>query len=66
MITINSKPIKLQIWDTLCREASGSITRSYYRGAAGANCLSMTSLGGRHSIILQAGWKMQENLLVLI
>ncbi|RZS03428.1 hypothetical protein BHM03_00033608 [Ensete ventricosum] len=36
MITINSKPIKLQIWDTLCREASGSITRSYYRGAAGA------------------------------
>ncbi|MFS7983906.1 putative small GTP-binding protein [Helianthus anomalus] len=28
MITIDNKPIKLQIWDT--------ITRSYYRGAAGA------------------------------
>ncbi|XP_064937546.1 ras-related protein RABB1c-like [Musa acuminata AAA Group] len=36
MITIDSKPIKLQIWDTVGQEAFGSITRSYYRGAAGA------------------------------
>ncbi|KAG1327383.1 ras-related protein RABB1c [Cocos nucifera] len=59
MITIDNKPIKLQIWDTvgchvpdstflflvLCRlklyflagqESFRSITRSYYRGAAGA------------------------------
>ncbi|CAM6098430.1 unnamed protein product [Calypogeia fissa] len=36
MITIDSKPIKLQIWDTAGQESFRSITRSYYRGAAGA------------------------------
>lgn len=36
MININSKQIKLQIWDTAGQEAFRSITRSYYRGAAGA------------------------------
>lgn len=50
MIVINNKQIKLQIWDTvkdasLCeslfviqagQESFRSITRSYYRGAAGA------------------------------
>ncbi|RLM65787.1 ras-related protein Rab-2-B [Panicum miliaceum] len=51
MITIDNKPIKLQIWDTVrlplsalrCyfpspagQESFRSITRSYYRGAAGA------------------------------
>ena len=36
MITIEGKQIKLQIWDTAGQEAFRSITRSYYRGAAGA------------------------------
>ncbi|PIA51548.1 hypothetical protein AQUCO_01100419v1 [Aquilegia coerulea] len=36
MVTINNRPIKLQIWDTAGQEAFRSITRSYYRGAAGA------------------------------
>lgn len=36
MITIDKKQIKLQIWDTAGQEAFRSITRSYYRGAAGA------------------------------
>ncbi|CAN6279021.1 unnamed protein product, partial [Urochloa humidicola] len=36
MITIDTKPIKLQIWDTAGQESFRSITRSYYRGAAGA------------------------------
>ncbi|KRT82387.1 ADP ribosylation factor [Oryctes borbonicus] len=36
MITIDGKQIKLQIWDTAGQEAFRSITRSYYRGAAGA------------------------------
>ncbi|CAL9748122.1 unnamed protein product [Musa acuminata subsp. burmannicoides] len=36
MITLDSKPIKLQIWDTAGQESFRSITRSYYRGAAGA------------------------------
>ena len=29
-------PVKLQIWDTAGQESFASITRSYYRGAAGA------------------------------
>merc|ERR1712166_365606 len=36
MISIDSKNIKLQIWDTAGQESFRSITRSYYRGAAGA------------------------------
>lgn len=36
MITIEGKQIKLQIWDTAGQESFRSITRSYYRGAAGA------------------------------
>ena len=35
-IEINDKKIKLQIWDTAGQESFKSITRSYYRGAAGA------------------------------
>jgi len=34
--TTNKTPIKLQIWDTAGQESFRSITRSYYRGAAGA------------------------------
>lgn len=33
---INNNPVKLQIWDTAGQEKFRSITRSYYRGAAGA------------------------------
>lgn len=36
MVTINDRQIKLQIWDTAGQESFRSITRSYYRGAAGA------------------------------
>ncbi|KAG5445041.1 Ras- protein Rab-2A [Clonorchis sinensis] len=36
MITVDKKQIKLQIWDTAGQESFRSITRSYYRGAAGA------------------------------
>jgi len=35
-ISINNKTIKLQIWETAGQESFRSITRSYYRGAAGA------------------------------
>ena len=36
MVNIDGKQIKLQIWDTAGQESFHSITRSYYRGAAGA------------------------------
>jgi len=36
MIAIDGKQVKLQIWDTAGQESFRSITRSYYRGAAGA------------------------------
>jgi Ras-related protein Rab-2A len=36
MLRIENKDIKLQIWDTAGQESFRSITRSYYRGAAGA------------------------------
>ena len=36
MVSINDRQIKLQIWDTAGQESFRSITRSYYRGAAGA------------------------------
>lgn len=35
-IMIEGQDIKLQIWDTAGSESFRSITRSYYRGAAGA------------------------------
>ena len=36
MINLQDKQVKLQIWDTAGQESFRSITRSYYRGAAGA------------------------------
>ncbi|EAS04830.2 small guanosine triphosphatase family Ras family protein (macronuclear) [Tetrahymena thermophila SB210] len=36
MISFDNKNIKLQIWDTAGQESFRSITRSYYRSAAGA------------------------------
>ncbi|EWM23199.1 ras-related protein rab-2b, partial [Nannochloropsis gaditana] len=36
LVHIDGKAIKLQIWDTAGQESFRSITRSYYRGAAGA------------------------------
>ena len=36
MVGIDDRQIKLQIWDTAGQESFRSITRSYYRGAAGA------------------------------
>ncbi|KAL1215784.1 Ras-related protein RABB1b [Cardamine amara subsp. amara] len=34
-VTVDAHPIKFQIWDTAGQETFRSITRSYYRGAAG-------------------------------
>lgn len=36
MITVNSKPLKFQIWDTAGQEKYHSLAPMYYRGAAAA------------------------------
>ena len=36
MVRLDDRDVKLQIWDTAGQESFRSITRSYYRGAAGA------------------------------
>jgi len=36
MIKLDEKRVKLQLWDTAGQERFRSVTRSYYRGAAGA------------------------------
>jgi Ras-related protein Rab-2A len=35
MVSLDGKKVKIQIWDTAGQESFRSITRSYYRGAAG-------------------------------
>jgi len=36
VLRVAGKAVKLQIWDTAGQERFRSVTRSYYRGAAGA------------------------------
>ncbi|XP_064403744.1 ras-related protein Rab-4B-like [Halichondria panicea] len=36
VVNLSSKSVKLQVWDTAGQERFRSVTRSYYRGAAGA------------------------------
>lgn len=62
--------VKLQCWDTAGQEAFRSITRSYYRGAAGA--LLVFDLTHRPSFAACPGWLAdlraygEEDLLVLL
>lgn len=36
VVNVSGKSVKLQVWDTAGQERFRSVTRSYYRGAAGA------------------------------
>ena len=36
VVNVINKSVKLQVWDTAGQERFRSVTRSYYRGAAGA------------------------------
>jgi len=53
-VTIFNKVCKLQIWDTAGQESFRSITRSYYRGAAGA--LLVYDITRRDSFNHLASW----------
>jgi len=54
MIPIDNQQMKLQIWDTAGQESFRSITRSYYRGAAGA--LLVYDITQRHTFNHLTTW----------
>uniref|UniRef100_A0A336LPV2 CSON011072 protein n=1 Tax=Culicoides sonorensis TaxID=179676 RepID=A0A336LPV2_CULSO len=54
IINVGGKSIKLQIWDTAGQERFRSVTRSYYRGAAGA--LLVYDITNRDSFTALEAW----------
>ncbi|KAH9964296.1 ras-domain-containing protein [Russula dissimulans] len=53
-VKLGEKRIKLQLWDTAGQERFRSVTRSYYRGAAGA--LLVYDITKRESFVKLAKW----------
>ncbi|XP_007934942.1 ras-related protein Rab-14 [Orycteropus afer afer] len=61
IIEVSGQKIKLQIWDTAGQERFRAVTRSYYRGAAGALMVyDITS--GLGLLFLEASAKTGENV----
>ncbi|XP_023722675.1 ras-related protein Rab-4A [Cryptotermes secundus] len=54
IVNVGGKSVKLQIWDTAGQERFRSVTRSYYRGAAGA--LLVYDITNRESFSALANW----------
>ncbi|KAF2359972.1 Small GTP-binding protein domain [Trinorchestia longiramus] len=54
IVSVGGKMVKLQIWDTAGQERFRSVTRSYYRGAAGA--LLVYDISNRESYNALANW----------
>lgn len=54
IVTIGGKQVKLQIWDTAGQERFKSVTKSYYRGAAGA--LLVYDISSRESYNAVGNW----------
>lgn len=54
IVNVGGKSVKLQIWDTAGQERFRSVTRSYYRGAAGALLVYDTT--SRDSFNALANW----------
>lgn len=54
IISTGGKSVKLQIWDTAGQERFRSVTRSYYRGAAGA--LLVYDISSRDTFNALANW----------
>ena len=70
MISLADTQVKLQIWDTAGQESFRSITRSYYRGAAGA--LLVYDITRRDTFQHLTRWleeakqHAQENMVILL
>jgi len=54
IVAVGGKTVKLQIWDTAGQERFRSVTRSYYRGAAGA--LLVYDVTSRETFNCLANW----------
>jgi len=54
VVNVGGKTVKLQIWDTAGQERFRSVTRSYYRGAAGA--LLVYDISSRESYNALTNW----------
>jgi len=54
IVNVGGKAVKLQIWDTAGQERFRSVTRSYYRGAAGA--LLAYDITSRETYNAAANW----------
>ncbi|XP_031558005.1 ras-related protein Rab-4B-like [Actinia tenebrosa] len=54
IINVGGKSVKLQIWDTAGQERFRSVTRSYYRGAAGA--LLVYDISSRETFNSLSNW----------
>ena len=53
-MTVGGKRVKLQIWDAAGQERFRSVTRSYYRGAAG--CLVVYDIASKETFERTANW----------
>ncbi|XP_046670902.1 ras-related protein Rab-4B isoform X1 [Homalodisca vitripennis] len=61
IVNVAGKSVKLQIWDTAGQERFRSVTRSYYRGAAGA--LLVFDITNRESFNNLAEWLQDARML---
>uniref|UniRef100_A0A1B6J019 Ras-related protein Rab-4B n=1 Tax=Homalodisca liturata TaxID=320908 RepID=A0A1B6J019_9HEMI len=63
IVNVAGKSVKLQIWDTAGQERFRSVTRSYYRGAAGA--LLVFDITNRESFNNLAEWLQDARMLAI-
>jgi len=61
VINVGGRSVKLQIWDTAGQERFRAVTRSYYRGAAGA--LLVYDITSRETFNALANWLMDARTL---
>lgn len=69
-MSVGGKSVKLQIWDTAGQERFRSVTRSYYRGAAGAllvyDTTSRDSFNSLNNWLNDARTLASQNIVILL